>query len=300
MNRKTLALSVLLLASVGAASAIAAGGGHRGMGDGWHRGGHGMGFGRHGGAGREHRGMMGLKSRDADNDGSVTLDEFLKPRMDRFTALDKSGDGQLDAGEMTAKLGQRAGQRMRIMMAALDSDGDGKVTKDEFAAGNRTFKGGMRGGRHGGGRHGWHRGSDRAMEDGAPPAAAPTGEPRGAEESTSPPAATAGDDGFRRGRGERRAERFARLDVNGDGVITMADFEAGAADRLAWAKKKRMHVLDKDRNGNVSREEFTSRAKQRFADADLDQDGRITSSDLPPHMAERWQKGPGGKGPGAR
>ena len=99
-----------------------------------------------------------------------------------------------------------------------------------------------------------------------------------------------------RGRGmraERRANRFARMDANGDGVITAEDLQARAGERVGWFEKKRLHVLDKDGDGKVSAEEFTARSRQKFADMDLNGDGKITGSDLPPGMAERWQKSTG-------
>lgn len=292
MNRKGLALSVVLLASVGAASAIAAtgghfGGGHHGHG-GWHKGHHGKGHGYHRG-GKRHGKMgryMRLKRLDADGDGSVTLDEFLKPRSDRFAALDTTADGALDASELTARMQQKSGQRQRIMMARLDADGDGQVTKEEFEKMAGHGRRGMRGGHHGHRGYGRHDGGGRGMHQ------------RQGMEGMSGMAGMEGkgDEGGR-GRGdraerraERREQRFSRMDANGDGVITAADLEARTAERLGWFQKKQLHVLDADGDGTVSRDEFTARSKQRFADIDLDKDGKITAADLPPGMAERWEK----------
>lgn len=292
MKPNGLALGVLLLASVGAVSAIAAGGGHRGLDDGagFTNEGRGMGFaGRH--AGRRH-GMMRLRQLDTNGDGAVTRDEFMKPRQDRFAALDKNGDGSLDASELTAQIQHKAGQRSRMMMARLDADGDGKVTKEEFEAGAWQGRRGM-GGRHGG-RHGWKQHRFGQSEDGAKSeqgAAAGMAGMSGASGMQGMGGAAAVDG--RRGqvdRTARLAERFARMDANSDGVITASDLEARFSERLAWQSKKRMHVLDKNRDGKVTREEFEARAKQRFADMDLDSDGKISASDLPPGAAARWQR----------
>jgi hypothetical protein len=87
-----------------------------------------------------------------------------------------------------------------------------------------------------------------------------------------------------------------RTDASGDGVITAADLEARSAERIGWFQKKKLHVLDKDSDGKVSREEFMARAQQRFADLDLDKDGKITTADLPPGMATRWEKKSAPKG----
>lgn len=288
MKRKGLALSAALLVTVGVASAVAAGGGHFGKGHGhggWHEGrhgGHGM---HHGGKGHGRMGRIGmLKQLDADKDGTVTLDEFLKPRSGRFAELDKNGDGSLDAAELSARMQQKADQRQRIMMARLDADGDGKVTADEFEQASHHRGRGMHRWRHGhnGGHHRMHGGMNQQDGSAAESKAADdnaTGKPEG--------------DKAERGRGkraERLAKRFERLDANGDGVITAADLEARAGERLSWFQKKKLHVLDKDGDGKVSAEEFAARSKQRFSDIDLDNDGKITVADLPPWAAERWNK----------
>lgn len=290
MNKKVLALSVLLLASAGAVSAIAAGGGGMGMGEGrgeergWYQGGHGKEHGRSMGGRRGGQAMMRLKRLDTDNDGAVSLDEFMKPRLERFATLDKGADGVLDAVELTARMQEKAAHRARMMMAKLDANGDGKVTKEEFDSAAKHHRRGHRFGHEGGRR--FHR--DRADAGGAAATGAnPTAEAKPAEAAPADAKAAGRGD-----RGARRAQMFARLDANGDGTITMADIDTRSATGVAYAQKKRLHVLDKDRDGKISREEFSARSKQRFADLDLDSDGKITASDLPPRMAERWQKGP--------
>ncbi|MFV0368061.1 MAG: EF-hand domain-containing protein, partial [Hyphomicrobiaceae bacterium] len=163
MKYKGLALSAALIVSVGAVSAVALAGyqgkGHHG---GWHDGGH-HGHGKH--HGRGHHGKMGmmhkfqrLKSLDTNKDGAVTLEEAIKPKLDKFAKADTNGDGFLDGNELTAGKAGKLGHRSRIMMAKLDADGDGKVTKDEFASAHHGKRGhrGMRRGRHGGGDHVMH------------------------------------------------------------------------------------------------------------------------------------------------
>ena len=47
-----------------------------------------------------------LKTFDANNDGKVSRDEFVKPQVQQiekqFSYMDKNGDGQVDSGEMAA------------------------------------------------------------------------------------------------------------------------------------------------------------------------------------------------------
>lgn len=297
MNGKTMVLSVLLLASAGAVSAIAAGGERglgegRGAGRGWHQGGHGMGMGghagRHVGGRRGGQAMMRLKRLDADNDGSVSLDEFMRPKLDRFAKADKNADGALDGTELTSRMQEKSSHRARMMMAKLDADGDGKVTKDEFEGQAKRFMRGKRFGYEGGRRFWRERGA--TLDAPAAQTAAPdaSGDAKPAE--VAPQANADAKQMPGRGRGARRSQMFASLDANGDGVVTMQDLDERAAVNIAYAQKKRLHVLDKDRDGKVSRDEFAARPKQKFADLDLDGDGKITASDLPPRMAERWQK----------
>lgn len=332
--RKPLKITIALVAAVGAVSAIAMAAGGR------HHFRHGGGeFGDDFGGGGRHA-LKRLVKADADKDGAVTLQEFLSKRDDRFAKLDKNADGSLDADEITATLQERADHRTRMMLARLDANGDGKVTREE-AAEMRGKHGWGRGGRghgwhdgergHGPGK-GWGRGSrgdaddDRADlmdDDGDDVAAAPaTGEATAGQPGASGTAAAASDAakveapkieapradgpevrgpgdergrGWRHGwRGERQGRMFERMDANGDGVIDKSDLDARSGEAIAYAKKQRMHVLDKDRDGKVSRDEFNARPKQRFVDLDLDGDGKITGADLPPRMAERWQKRTGG------
>lgn len=305
MNRKILTLTVVLLASAGAVAAVANARGGDGE-DGW-RGGH---FGRHGHhfreggergwhGGRGHHGkLMRLRRLDADNDGSVTLEEFIKPKNDRFAELDTNKDGFVDADELTARMKTKAEHRARMMMARMDFDGDGKIQKDDFRGKGRWGR--------------WHdrdgmrdddRGADRAdaIEDADEPkeaekAAEASGTSAAAQSPQAEEPAAKSDTSERwrdrKGRrGARRAQMFERMDANGDGVIDMTDLLARANERIDYAKRKRMHVLDKNGDGKISLDEFTARSRQRFADLDLDNDGKITAKDLPPRVAEFWEQG---------
>ncbi len=288
MNRKGVALSIALLATVGVASAVAAAGGHFGKGHGhggWHEG-H---FGGHHGGKMDRIGK--LKKLDTNNDGTVTLDEFLKPATDRFAELDTSKDGMLEPAELTARMQERADQRARIMMARMDANGDGKVTKEEFEnTSHRGWRGKHRG--HHGEHGGFHRMKDEMKhqqdsaaedDDAAKVDADAKVDAAGAQDETK-------SERRRGNRAERRAKMFDRFDANGDGAITIDDLKARSAERISWVQKRTMHVLDKNSDGKVGLDEYTARAKQRFADVDLDNDGKITASDLPPWAAERWAK----------
>lgn len=89
------------------------------------------------------RGDRAMSQWDADGDGKVTLDEARAQRGTVFDALDANGDDDLTATEI-----EEAQQRLRerlpnlpprrreidlaSALSALDSDGNGKLTKAEY------------------------------------------------------------------------------------------------------------------------------------------------------------------------
>lgn len=96
----------------------------------------------------------------------------------------------------------------------------------------------------------------------------------------------------------RGRAHFARLDRNSDGVIERSELEASVNARMderrqrferhgksmgeRWLKR-----LDADKDGKVSRAEVEASVRKRFAELDLDNDGRITDADLPPMLRGR-------------
>lgn len=55
-------------------------------------------------------GKCGAGRRDADNDGELTKDEFLKAHEDIFAVMDADGDGAVDGTEMKAAHEGRCGE----------------------------------------------------------------------------------------------------------------------------------------------------------------------------------------------
>ncbi|MFN3868512.1 MAG: EF-hand domain-containing protein [Hyphomicrobiaceae bacterium] len=312
MKRTTIIAALALLATAGTASVLAAKGG-------WHEGRHQgrghhdemgkMGFGGGKGAMRELRNMHRA---DADRDGAVTLDEYLKAKTADFAAMDKNSDGAVSGDELVADMVAAMSYRSRAMLKQLDTNLDGKVTKDDFVSGARQRfaerdlngdgvidRNDMRPAR--GGK--WDSGGKWDKSDERRDAAADDKDDERAADDVA-----GRDEDDDRGHGRRgrhggwgksasiekfveRAERaFTRMDVNNDGEINAADFEPRHSARIDFAKQKRLASLDKDRDGKVTLDEFLAGPKDRFARLDLDGDGKITAADLPPRMAERWTK----------
>src|SRR5690242_10101554 len=75
---------------------------------------------------------------DANKDGMVTKDEWVAYQEDVFKALDKNGDGSLDAEEFYghpkpvsfATGGYARGLETQQMLGKIDANGDGKVSQD--------------------------------------------------------------------------------------------------------------------------------------------------------------------------
>ena len=87
--------------------------------------------------------------------------------------------------------------------------------------------------------------------------------------------------------------RFARWDVNGDGVVDRSEVEARVTDRMERGMGRRggfgpgmrmLRRLDEDSDGTVTKAEVEMYVTRMFTQMDLDGDGHITDNDLPPMM----------------
>ena len=96
-----------------------------------------------GGYARGLRTMSEMHKIDTDGDGSVSKAEWLAYQEKVFAALDKDKTGNVDEKEFLgpstemasfATGGYARGLQTKAMMHKIDTDGDGKVSHDEFIA----------------------------------------------------------------------------------------------------------------------------------------------------------------------
>jgi hypothetical protein len=96
-----------------------------------------------GGYARGLRTMAEMHKIDTDGDGTVSKAEWLAYQEKVFAALDKDKSGNVDEKEFLAPSSDMAtfatggyarGLQTKAMMHKIDTDGDGKVSHDEFIA----------------------------------------------------------------------------------------------------------------------------------------------------------------------
>ena len=237
-------------------------------------------WGHHGRKGYKRKGMRRMFRRltemDVNRDGSVTQEEFLAARAAKFARLDVDKSNVLSGDELALPVKERIDWRIKHRIKRFDSNLDGRVTKDEMFVHVRK----------------------RFLEHDL------DGDGKITDKDLPPNSELSHHREKRKGKRllnwfrsqtleklEKRAEkRFDRIDANGDGVIEQADLMSRKSDRIAFAKRKRLHRFDSDKDGVVSQVEYMARAKDRFALWDLDNNGIISASDLPPRLAYRWQQ----------
>lgn len=71
---------------------------------------------------------------DANQDGTVTLDEFNEAASARFKRMDSDGNGKVSQDEFRDYVKSRRIEHKADKLKRIDTNGDGKVTEDEYIA----------------------------------------------------------------------------------------------------------------------------------------------------------------------
>ena len=229
----------------------------------------------------------------------MTEDDAMARARARFAKLDADSNGVIDRAEIEAHLESRSGRRgmgmgmgrgrgrgmgpMAGMMRRFDADNDGKVTQDEFTKRveerfarldldsdgaitdadlppmmrGRNILSSDAGESRGWGRRGGRRGMARMIE-------------RLREANVDKDDRVTKDEVLAAATG-----RFAQRDRNSDGVIDEADREALMAEMKDYRVKRFLHRFGAVQAGEITRDVFLAKAKERFDARDLDDDGVI-------------------------
>ncbi|MEP6483244.1 MAG: EF-hand domain-containing protein [Rudaea sp.] len=233
-----------------------------------------------------------LQKMDSNGDGRISLDEYLAAANTRFTSIDAQGKGAVDATdiEVAPTTLQRDQKIADFIVKRMDSDGKGYVSEDDFVAkAKQRF---ARMDTRGDGKltpdelsaprlHEHQKAAQNANPDAQAKRAAfaqkyfdriDANHDRVVTQDEYIAAATA---------------HFNKIDKDGSGELTAQQIAASPRmvkheQRIASHEVKRM---DTDGDGTVSQAEFMAGAKARFVKLDKNADGFVDADELSAH---RW------------
>lgn len=177
--------------------------------------------------------------------------------------------GAAQAADSTDTATRHGGHRF----AQMDTNGDGKVTQDEFlAAAAQRFDT----------LDTHHRGSLDVADLAAAPDVVARDDRRA--EHIAKRLDGNGDGNVDAAEAKAGADRlFDHLDRNKDGVLTAEEMKGGHEGRHGRFEdfiQNRLSALDTNHDGNISRAEFEAGSQARFAAADTNHDGVLSTAEM--------------------
>jgi len=224
-----------------------------------------------------------LKALDTNGDGAVDRSEWKgDDRM--FGRLDPDGDGRIDLArlERRARSGAGRGARLQERLKRMDGNGDGAIDREEWKGPTRIFER-LDGDGDGKVTAGEMQAARRALR----------GRGRFSDRTSEAVFRRFDSDGDGRitpDEWKLRRELFDKLDADGDGSITRAEVtprgprgrRRGRGSRYDVASGKDSETFlarhDRDRDGQVARDEFPH--ARRFKEIDADGDGVLTKQEV--------------------
>ena len=209
---------------------------------------------------------------DANKDGVVSREEWKgKPKY--FDSIDTDKDGVLSKQEIDA-LAKRAQRRGRwksrpsdALFRRMDADGDKKITKEEWKLNPDLFAR-------------FDANSDGVITpDEVMPSDRRNEVPNGEGSAAFWSRYDRNKDGKIDAKEIGNERRFAAMDSDGDGVLTKAEVEQAIDKRDRERKMSFIERFDRDRDGKVTREEFTGPARL-FEKKDRNGDGVVDETEV--------------------
>jgi Ca2+-binding EF-hand superfamily protein len=215
--------------------------------------------------------MADFDAIDANKDGYLTWAEFEAARARDFALFDANKDGRISPREFIDRPGSDPGRRAQRerRFREIDKNGDGQITREEYAAFGRLIFDKLDGDRDG-------RVSRAEFEEaltGGPPLPPPGPGEEGPLRALFD-RIDQNRDGFvaQSELDAARNEEFQRLDGNGDGRLTRDEYVA-ARGREAG---RRFDELDRERKGFLTRLDYLEVGRRMLRAADRDRDGRLS------------------------
>lgn len=211
----------------------------------------------------------------ANMPGLPRTTEEVQPWAERmFAGFDANRDGAITEDELAVldnpTAGAMGGSLIRGMILRSDADGDARITVEELTTGAQRMFERMSGARGGGAGGGMGPGMRPGMGGGP-----------GGGMLTMPRTADAV---------QPWAERlFGRLDANQDDAITGNELALLANPTVAAMGGSRLRAMiaqsDANRDSRITLEEVTAGAQRMFNRMDVNGDGRLSDTELPPAPA---------------